>query len=323
MANTTFGELKRLVFLETRRDDGEADLAAEEAINWAHKAIARVQDFEELMILDTVNAFTAISVGLVVNTVGNLGATSSGAYNGQLHGAVFNIVCDGTGTPNTFKWQYQGGAFTTLVQMKTSPILLQNNVYVQFASTTGHTLNNACTITCNSNIYHLINDLKLTLPKDIYSIRLIQDANSRKLVWVPIRDYDAIIPYPQMVGTFKPKWYIQRGMYLEFYPIPDATYPLYIQYSQWPAPLVLETDMTPYINLDDVVVALASEMTLAILQGGQMTGWDQRAQNLLGVALKEEWSRPDQVLIARPFRAGKTRITGEYWLDPFVKEVNQ
>jgi hypothetical protein len=228
---TTFGELKRLVFLELRRSDGEAELAIEEAINRAHKAIARAQDFEELMVLDTTNAVTVAS----------------------------------------------------------------------------------------TKLYHLIDDLLLTRPKDIYTIRLMNDSNSRKLVWVPFDRLDEVIPYTEQRGEDRSKWYTQRGLNIELFPIPDDAYSLYIQYSQWPETLDAEDDTTPYLNLDDVIVTLGAEIALAILEGGSMTGWTQRAQILLGQGMAESRSKPDALLVAQPFNSHGSSLQGEYWLNPFIK----
>ena len=58
---TTYGELKRQVFLKLQNSDGVTRLAVEQAINEAQKNIARVKDFDELVVLDTTNAFTDIN----------------------------------------------------------------------------------------------------------------------------------------------------------------------------------------------------------------------------------------------------------------------
>ena len=56
--NTNFQELKRKVFLGFPYTGGEANIAVEQAINDALKAIAMVQDFDELIVTDTTNALT-------------------------------------------------------------------------------------------------------------------------------------------------------------------------------------------------------------------------------------------------------------------------
>jgi hypothetical protein len=166
--------------------------------------------------------------------------------------------------------------------------------------------------------YHIVNDLNLTRPKDIYSIRLMDEGNSRKLNFVIPGKLDDVIPYPELTGFGKSNWYTRRGRYLELFRIPDAIYPLYIQYSQWPAIMVANEDEIPFVNIDDVIVELASDMALSKLEGGGMGDWAQRAQQLLGLAVQEETTRPDEVVIAAQFNS-KQRQLGEYWADPFYK----
>lgn len=168
-------------------------------------------------------------------------------------------------------------------------------------------------------LYHITTDLLLVRPKDIYSIRYMDGANSRKLTSVPSRELDQIIPYTEMVGTGRPKWYTRRGMYVELFRIPDAAKPLYVAHSQWPSVLTGETDETPYLQLDDVIVTLASDIALSIIEEGMIGNWFQRTQQLLGLALQEDATRPDNFYVARPFQAKQVAPLGQYWLSPWQK----
>lgn len=229
---TTYGELKRLVLQRlSPRSDGATLLAVEQAINEAQKDIARVKDFDELMVLDTTHAFTVIS----------------------------------------------------------------------------------------KKLYHITTDLALVRPKDIYTIRYMDGADSRKLTYVAPRDIDESIPYTEIFTTGRPKWYTRRGKYLELFRIPDAAKSLYIMHSQWPAVLTLDADETPYDNLDDVIVTLAADIALSIIEEGVAGSWFQRAQQLLGVVLKEDETRPDIFYVAQPFSAKERKVLGSYWLSPWQK----
>jgi hypothetical protein len=176
---------------------------------------------------------------------------------------------------------------------------------------------NAKTV-AGQKIYHIENDLKLVRPKDIYTIRLMDGANSRKLDYVPFRELDARVPYTEIATTGRPRWYTVRGRYIELFCIPDKSYDLYIQHSQWPRKLVNESDETDYLNIDHVIVALAADMAMSVLEGSS-GDWAARAQQLLGISLTEEETRPDQMLVARPFQATPTYPVGSYWLNPWVK----
>lgn len=168
--------------------------------------------------------------------------------------------------------------------------------------------------------YHITTDLALVRPKDIYSIRYMDTDNSRKLTYVPFRELDTKIPYTAITGYNKPSWYTTRGLYVELYPIPDEAKSLYIMHSQWPAVLSNDSDETPYNNIDHVIVALATDISKAILEGGDTIDWFTRAQKYLGLAISEETTRPDRTQVAQPFNPGSNFPVGEYWYNPFIKK---
>lgn len=229
---TTFKELYQRVLLRLDRGaDGRALLAAKEGLNSAQKVLARVRNWDELMVLDTSNA-------------------------------------------------------KTVTDQKT---------------------------------YSMTSDWGLTRPKDILSIRLIDNSNSRKLVWVGPREVDKVIPYPEDYGTSIPQWYTQRGNDVELLPIPNDAYDLYVFYAQWPVDLSDDSDEIVFSDLDDVLIALGTEMADAILDRVVGVNWTSRAQALLAGAFKEDVSRPDQFRVARPFEPTPIVPYGEYWRRPFVR----
>jgi len=170
----------------------------------------------------------------------------------------------------------------------------------------------------DKKLYHVETDLLLVRPKDIYSIRLMDSSNSRKLTYVGFRELDSQVPYTEAVGTSRSNYYTVRGHYVELYPIPDAVYSLYVQHSQWPTVLSADADQTEYIDIDYAIVALATEMALSSLEGGG-GDWLSKATQLLGMATNEENTRPDQVRVAQPFMPTRLPPIGSYWLNPWVK----
>lgn len=175
------------------------------------------------------------------------------------------------------------------------------------------------TTVADQKSYHITSSLSLVRPKDIYSIRLMDTDNSRKLEFVPFRKLDERVPYTEMTGTGKPNFYTIRGMYVELYRIPDDAYSLYIQHSQWPAVMDDDTDETEFANIDHVIIALATDMALASLEGGS-SDWIQTATRLLGISVNEERTRPDQFRVAQPFVSTLYPTRGEYWNNPWVKK---
>jgi hypothetical protein len=103
--------------------------------------------------------------------------TISGNFNGSWTNTL-RIRIDGTGTPDTFEWSIDNGSTweETDINCSTSPILLQDGIYVQWAADTGHTLtdywNSAVKawavelkgLTANSNVYGVNSIVGTTLP---------------------------------------------------------------------------------------------------------------------------------------------------------------
>ena len=80
--------------------------------------------------------------------VGLNDGSSSGTYNGSdTSTATYTAVIDSTGTPDTFKWQKNGGAFTTGVAITGATQTLTDGVKIKFTSTTGHTIGDQWTFT--------------------------------------------------------------------------------------------------------------------------------------------------------------------------------
>lgn len=179
-----------------------------------------------------------------------------------------------------------------------------------------------CETVAEQKSYHIIDDLLLTQPKDIYSVRYMDEGNSRKLKYVEVRELDEKVPYTELTGYGRPTYYTRRGFYIELYRIPDEAKSLYIQYSQWPAKLTYDDDRCPYLNINPVIVELSVDIAVSMMSGSGMSDWALRAQQLLGIAVKEEGDRPDRPLIAQPFMADEFHPMNEYWLDPFYKGEN-
>lgn len=64
---------------------------------------------------------------------------SSGEFTG-LADALYEVEIDATGTPDTFKWRKDGGAYTAGVAITGAAQVLSDGVQIKFSATTGHTL---------------------------------------------------------------------------------------------------------------------------------------------------------------------------------------
>jgi hypothetical protein len=181
---------------------------------------------------------------------------------------------------------------------------------------------NAATV-ASTKTYHLVDDWSLTRPKDILSLRLMDETNSRKLSYYSPRELDEIIPYVEQLGEQRSALYTQRGEYVDLLPIPDDAYDLYVMYSQWPLELSGDTDETSYSEIDDVIIHLATVVAKDILDvtpKNTRVGYDTLAKELLNLAVKEENSRPDQFRKAKPFNPyGERQLFGEWWKHPHIR----
>jgi hypothetical protein len=89
----------------------------------------------------TIKSVQARAQGTVVFSGSGLDdLTHSGNFNGG-EDRVYLVQIDGTGTPDTFEWSNDGGSIwqATGVAITGSAQLLEDDVYVTFAATTGHT----------------------------------------------------------------------------------------------------------------------------------------------------------------------------------------
>jgi hypothetical protein len=102
--------------------------------------------FSPTSTLDVYHALPSTRSSVVFTGSGLNNATAGGTYNGTTN-STFTIVVDSTGTPDTFKWKKDGGAYTSGVAMTGAAQTLTAGVTVTFATTTGHTLNDQWVIT--------------------------------------------------------------------------------------------------------------------------------------------------------------------------------
>ncbi|MCW7076426.1 MAG: hypothetical protein OCU18_03930 [Candidatus Syntrophoarchaeum sp.] len=174
--------------------------------------------------------------------------------------------------------------------------------------------------------YHLTDDWGLTRPKDLITLRYMDEGSSGKLVALSARELDEKLPYVESIGETVPKWYTRRGNNIDLVPVPSEAKSIYIFYSQWPLVLSDDSDETSYENIDDVIVALASDIAATMVRKETqeygtklLENWPQRAREYLGLAVREHNYKPDMTYIAQPFGTGNTGFSGEPWKDPFVK----
>jgi hypothetical protein len=180
----------------------------------------------------------------------------------------------------------------------------------------------SATTVASTKRYPLItgtNNLGLTRPKDITTVRLIDDHNSTKLERWSIRKFDAQYPYPENYAEQRPSIYIRWNNNIDLFRIPDDAYTLHIRYPQWPQDLATDGQTPDFEYKDQLII------TAAILEGylhfeeyESASSWFKTFMGLLGEHIKAvgnvDWS-PD----AEPFSTNPGGYTsGEPWLDPYA-----
>ncbi len=105
--------------------------------DWTTLAVA-VDDVLKVKLGGVNAAITFSGAGLNDMTLGAQDCPTDGTNR------TYRVKIDGTGTPNTFTWSRDGGAtwVATGVAITGAEQLLENNVYIKFGATTGHTNTN-------------------------------------------------------------------------------------------------------------------------------------------------------------------------------------
>lgn len=162
------------------------------------------------------------------------------------------------------------------------------------------------------------NNLGLTRPKDISSIRLMDSENSWKLERWSDRKFDKFYPRPENFASGRPRLYIRWGNNIELFKIPDAAYTLHIRYPQWASELSSASSTSDFQNKDQVII------TAGILEGylhfeeyASAEVWLQRFLGLLSDSIRAEGDT-DWEPQADSFNMSKGGYTsGEPWIDPY------
>lgn len=163
------------------------------------------------------------------------------------------------------------------------------------------------------------NNLGLTRPKDIQSIRLIDGENSRILVRKSPRWFDQKFPLITNYADGRPHIYIRWGNDIELFRRPDAVYTLYIRYPQWATPLTAGSTASDFENKDQLLICAAIlEGYLHFEEYKDAEVWTAKFLGLLQDAVHAEgdidWEPEASAMSSAP--GGYT--SGEPWIDPYA-----
>lgn len=167
--------------------------------------------------------------------------------------------------------------------------------------------------------------LELPTLRECFSIVLIDGANSRKLVGRTSTFMDRIAPKPEYWARSWPTDYCLWGRWIEVYPLPLATYPIRLRWTQWPIPLTEDTDVSQFESKDELLIELA--MTYAYRSLGKeedAAKHEAFARGLLAEAKEVDRKRPDITIQPAPSDAAMIGHTGpgDPWNNPWVRSTN-
>jgi hypothetical protein len=158
----------------------------------------------------------------------------------------------------------------------------------------------------------------------VYSLRLEDGNNSIKLQCYMPWEFDQMVPKPDTTTTARPSVYIpyKTTNTFELYSIPDDSYTMRLRYSYWPASLTTDSSVSDYTYMDDVLIYYATSEGFKWLQELKDADfWQKRGDEALVAAIKaEREAYPDWEQKGRGF-SSQTPYIGEYYNDPFVREV--
>lgn len=166
------------------------------------------------------------------------------------------------------------------------------------------------TLTVGTYRYAFPSDMKESL-----GIRLIDGVNSYLLIEQTADWLDRHDPNPPASSTGTPSFYCVDGRYYEIYPRPDQAYTIYIRYTRWPTALSVDTDVCLITDVDEALIAGASQRAFESRQEyDDAAFWERRFEKLVREAVIQDSARP----VWRPSAVSEGTLPPGYWLRPDV-----
>jgi len=166
------------------------------------------------------------------------------------------------------------------------------------------------------------NDKYLTLPdkREVFSIVLLDGANSRKLVQRAPQFWDRRIPMPEYWSRDRPQDYIIWGNNIEIWPLPNATYTLRVRWSKWPTDLSAATDTSQFNQKDEILIELALVYAYNSLGKEEDAAKHNAALGRLMLeAQQKDNTHPDLNITSSAGDIQVQGFSGTPWLDPFIR----
>lgn len=156
-------------------------------------------------------------------------------------------------------------------------------------------------------------------PKEIFSVRLIDATNSRKLIYKTPRAWDRQIAATEEYSTGRSTYYTVWNKKFEWWRVPDSGYSGVIRLSNWPTTLSSDSATSDLDRKDDVLIYLTLSYLNDLLEKEDSAKrYFGIAANLLRDSISEDMEKPDRELTPDWV---SPRVRNDYWLDPLVSEM--
>lgn len=171
------------------------------------------------------------------------------------------------------------------------------------------------------------NDKYLSLPfkREVYSIVLLNNENSRKLIQRTPQFWDRRLPMPEYWARDIPQDYIIWGNTVEIWPLPDQSYTIRMRWSQWPTPLVNPNDVSMFVNKDELLIAFALlYINNSLGKIDEAMKYATIIRSLLTESTQLDDTKPDLNILPSASDAQVIQDGGlgsTPWLDPFVRRT--
>ena len=153
--------------------------------------------------------------------------------------------------------------------------------------------------------------------KELFSMRLLDGANSRKLELYTVRRFDRDVPYPEQFSTGRPIYYIDKGPNFDLNRIPDAAYHLNLVYARFPVDLSGNSDTSMLVDKDDLILAAATMFALITIRAkDEAQAWGQTFNFLWDSVISGEVKKVDW--LPEMVKTQPVSFLGEYWKNPAV-----
>lgn len=177
-------------------------------------------------------------------------------------------------------------------------------------------------------IYNTGNDSDkyLTLPnkREVYSLVLVDGANSRKLIQRTPQFWDKRLPLPEYWARDRLQDYVVWSNTIEVWPLPNADYTLRLRWSKWPTDLSSDSDVSEFLQKDEILIELALLYIFRSL--GKEEDANKHAvmlQSLLAEATANDDTKPDISIIpsASDIQTLQGGLGDTPWLNPFIRST--